>query len=586
MALKLSDFLKGSLGLGFGPGVGAVGPGFSTRTQNLPNGGGSYQTPAPAQSSNMSNKVPAPTSTDAPIPVVPPVVAATTAPKPLFTGPTGPSVPVTPKPDPKAVADAIYNSITAGDVSKYAGDQFKNPTPTTTQAMDEASNLNNAGNDISTGATDPYGVASKSGIPYTPAELDAIQKAYSGIYDPAIHSALARLDIAQKADASKLAEKQKLDEMAQQFKYDIALKQTPAGGGTPEQNAAINGLPSSLTATPNTYAIEQGEDPYNIAQQNGLDIQALKDANPQIKDWKTIQPGTPLTLPFTDPSMTWLNGKTPEQIQAYNNVPDTEKADIKQLVTGGANLTDIVKSRGAATKGQIDKIITEATSIDPTWSPQRNIQRNNFLQTSWNKGQLFNQRTAIDTALAHLGTAAKTAQSVGNGDIPAYNTVINWTNQQIGQSPITNFAYDLTVLSKELDAAYNKGQTTISGTEAIYNSLSKDFSPAQFTGVAGQAATLLSGKIGAVSKQYKDIMGKYPNISSDPGNPNDNPIISIDNIQALKDAGVDTSSIEKILQKQGYNTSSLNGESTGPTPDEVAFLKSQGVSDADIAKLK
>lgn len=85
-----------------------------------------------------------------------------------------------------------------GDIPQYAGDILSKPAPSAEQAASDAARLNNARNDIATGETDPYRVASESGIPYSPAQLRAIEKAYAGIYDPAIDTAQERLSQARK----------------------------------------------------------------------------------------------------------------------------------------------------------------------------------------------------------------------------------------------------------------------------------------------------------------------------------------------------------------------------------------------------
>jgi len=100
----------------------------------------------------------------------------------------------------KEVVDNMVMKQQGGDVPRYAGDVLTQGPQTTEQLQMTAAELNNARNDIATGATDPYKAANQSGIPYTFAELNAIQKAYAGVYDPAINSALAKLDAKQKQE--------------------------------------------------------------------------------------------------------------------------------------------------------------------------------------------------------------------------------------------------------------------------------------------------------------------------------------------------------------------------------------------------
>jgi len=104
----------------------------------------------------------------------------------------------------KKVASSVPRKGTyGGDIPTYAGNTLTQGPKTAEQLAMEAATLNNARNDIATGATDPYKVASQSGIAYSPEELSAIEKAYAGIYDPAINSALEKLNKKQEEDLIK-----------------------------------------------------------------------------------------------------------------------------------------------------------------------------------------------------------------------------------------------------------------------------------------------------------------------------------------------------------------------------------------------
>lgn len=95
-----------------------------------------------------------------------------------------------------------------GDIPQYAGDTLTEGPQTTEQLTMRTAELNNTRNDIATGESDPYGIASKSGVAYSPQEMAAIEKAYAGIYDPAINSALQKLADKQKQDEEEAALKQ------------------------------------------------------------------------------------------------------------------------------------------------------------------------------------------------------------------------------------------------------------------------------------------------------------------------------------------------------------------------------------------
>lgn len=128
---------------------------------------------------------------------------------------------------PQEYADSIATKLPVGgtgDIGNYAGNAAANPNQTTQQMQNSAYTLNNTRNDIATGTTDPYKVGAKSGMSYSGAELAAIEKAYAGIYDPALKDVFTKLDLKQKEDAAKLEQKNKLEQMAQQHVYNMAEK--------------------------------------------------------------------------------------------------------------------------------------------------------------------------------------------------------------------------------------------------------------------------------------------------------------------------------------------------------------------------
>jgi hypothetical protein len=289
---SLKEFFKNLISRGFDvPPIppGSAGFGFKSRTQNLPNGGGTYQSPVPGKSpvygspDYMSPDVPIYSrygqsgSSDLATP------AATTTPPPAPTGTGGgssgrvfsgggaaapaPSAPldmsqykdrINPATGrlytPKEYADVIAKRAGGGTVPGYAGDAITNPGMSAADLTRRARTMNNERNDIAVGATDPYGVASQSGLQYSPAELSAIEKAYSGVYDPALNDVFAKLEAKNKEDALKAQEerdKNKSDrDLANaltledaKYRHDSALKSVSTGDynlSSKQQTALLN----------------------------------------------------------------------------------------------------------------------------------------------------------------------------------------------------------------------------------------------------------------------------------------------------------------------------------------------------------
>jgi hypothetical protein len=193
----------------------------------------------PMFSSRLSSDVPVVN----PTPVAPPV-----APAKVFTG--GASAPVVnsgPKIDPASwnangglyspdeYANNMANNLKGTtnknyDVPQYTQDNFTENNPTEQDLTDRATKLNNTRNDIATGTTDPYGVVHNKNFAFTPEEIGAIEKAYAGIYDPALTHAIGKLEAKQKYEqAQQKAEQDRADEV---FKTDENIRQWNATTGT------------------------------------------------------------------------------------------------------------------------------------------------------------------------------------------------------------------------------------------------------------------------------------------------------------------------------------------------------------------
>lgn len=206
---------------------------FVPVTRTLP-GGQTYQSPVVAQQGPQRIVGPvaqAPVVPPAPAPVQRPVAPAPQA--PVAQAPQGVDYSKYTDPatgtvmNPQQYADFLAKRVSSGSISNYAGNTLTQGPQSSAQLRGTATDLNNERNDIATGTTDPYGAASKSGIAYSPSEMAAIEKAYAGIYDPALKDVFSKLDKREKEDAAALTSKNKLSEMAQQHKYDVQLKQTP-----------------------------------------------------------------------------------------------------------------------------------------------------------------------------------------------------------------------------------------------------------------------------------------------------------------------------------------------------------------------
>ena len=158
-----------------------------------------------------------------------------------------------------------------GDIPQYAGDTLTEGNQSAEQLSMRAADLVNARNDIATGASDPYKVASESGIPYSPEEMRAIEKAYAGIYDPAINSALEKLNQKREMDLIK-------------FRTDEGIR----------EYQSTKNIEDSYDNS--TYTIKPGDDLRKIAQALGFTYESLQAANPYVDEYN-LKPGQKIVLP-------------------------------------------------------------------------------------------------------------------------------------------------------------------------------------------------------------------------------------------------------------------------------------------------
>lgn len=257
---KLSDLFKGytpqtaftpfvnAFTMPFGPQATSttpIAPAVPTTqvTRTLPVTGEKYQSPVIAQ----------PTAPVVPKPTPVPAPTAPVGPAPVdyskYTDPaTGRVL------SPQEYAEMLAKRVTGGSVPNYAGNALTQGPQTSRQLTSTATDLNNQRNDIAVGATDPYSAASKSGIAYSPTDLAAIEKAYAGIYDPAIKDVFAKLEAKQKEDDAALSLKNNLALQAQKHKDDIELKRAPTAT---EANSAAGNGPYVAGANPTVDAWAQ-----------------------------------------------------------------------------------------------------------------------------------------------------------------------------------------------------------------------------------------------------------------------------------------------------------------------------------------
>jgi hypothetical protein len=225
----LQDLYNGKANLGSNPLANMPGGNMFLKNYNMPYGGGSYSAAgaapvAPVVPSYAGNQ----NVTNAPVaPVAPVRPAAPVAP----VAPTQPSPVSVPRAkSPEEIAAALKKTMLAGDISNYSYWAMNNPDASTMETANIARRLQDTQGDIGSGATDPYKVASQSKWKFNAQELAAIEKAGAGVYDPAITSAITKLELKQKEETENSARAWEKEKLALQHGYTMEEKGLTAGG--------------------------------------------------------------------------------------------------------------------------------------------------------------------------------------------------------------------------------------------------------------------------------------------------------------------------------------------------------------------
>lgn len=207
-----------------------------------------------------------------------------------------------------------------GEITNYAGDALTNPNESAAELQKRATNLNISRNDIATGTTDPYKVGNTSGIAYSPAELNAIEKAYAGVYDPALNDVFARLKETQAAEKAK-SDLEAAREL-EIFKTNESIRQWKATTGSKKSGAG--------TGAGTTKKMFTQTQLNNGASNAGLSVSAFDSLDDDIKNFYI---NTPMALNSED-----------KKVPMYQNFLDDYKAVLAGELSADQLTEDITAS--------------------------------------------------------------------------------------------------------------------------------------------------------------------------------------------------------------------------------------------------
>lgn len=315
------------------------------------------------------------------------------------------------------------NGNGAPDIGKITRDSI-NGGGTTVDAQTLARKIDNTRNDIASGETDPYKVASQSGIQYTPAELKAIESAYSGVYDPALDSALAKVNQKQQQDLQKSAP------------YTLGINETRFDGNgntiasgpstvnqgtySPGQNPTVDSYVKNIQQGVGGMTLASVPDLYKGLVAQGLSAQANNPSAP-------ISPTSVAALGIinqltADPSIDKLSGtgfigglEHPSTLFPGTEVQNTQNlAKQLQSTISLANRTQL-KGQGAISDFEFKVLGDAATALGLDSSGRTNLSPAQFkdqLQKLQVRLKVGPTRTITDDEVQHLTSKGYTPEQI------------------------------------------------------------------------------------------------------------------------------------------------------------------------------
>ncbi len=284
----------------------------------------------------------------------------------------------------------------------------------------------------------------------------------------------------------------------------------------------------------------------------------------QITDFRNAMSGNIATgQPQTSPSM------TSQPNVAVSNTPGTNNGiTVVGSPSDGRNNDAIAKynpnfqarikaiadyKQPIGSLRQLNAIGGIVSSYDPSFDANQYKERQSFIQSTWDKGELSKQRAAIENVTQHATSFQQYMEALNNGNIPLANSLKNKVAVETGNPAPQNAATFARVVGIEAAKAISPtGVLTDEQQRETAKSFPENASPAQAAASVQNALKIMQPRMNNVLERYKERMGKYPDNAFSP-----------EAINALKSLSPDVfNSLAPKLK--------VNGQPVIPTPDNVS----------------
>lgn len=313
----------------------------------------------------------------------------------------------------------------------------------------------------------------------------------------------------------------------------------PASGSDSSTTMAASGVPTFGAKNETT-----NEKPLTATDLKafGLDPTDPKNANLTRSDVQaalTAQNAALKDQPLDDRAKAEIVTMNPDQAAKWQAATPEDRDLARQLVNGDMTLADYSSraASGTTLRAKYDQL---ARVLDPTFSPTEMERRNTF-KTNFTTGKLSDSLKAITTTVSHLKDLKESADTVTSkrlsSHIPGSNIAGDFFANITGTSgDLKAYNENAQALASELTNVFRNSGGTEADIKGWQESLNDRNSPSENKKALQKGVDLMSGRVKAIHDQYKRAMG---------GQEPAQPIISREDVNAIKDMGFDVSKLER-----------------------------------------
>lgn len=166
-----------------------------------------------------------------------------------------------------------------------------------------------------------------------------------------------------------------------------------------------------------------------------------------------------------------------------------------------------IPSGNVLARPEYSAILGRAMQIDPTFDYKQYDARKSYLQ-DFAKGQTGRAVTGLDTVMHHLDSFNDAAEGLHNSGFKPWNYLSNEAlSATVGNPAVGRFDEASNAVSGELSNVFKATGATDSEIKSWRDHLSMASTPDEFKSRVSELTDLINGRMQAVGKHYKDVMG-------------------------------------------------------------------------------